>query len=59
MDPVNIDNLIIDGLDSAKGCDELQLRVNLKMISQYNYEIVKERLRAYTEGVLRTVDNNT
>ena len=29
------------------------------MISQYNFEVLKERLRGFTDGVLRSVKENT
>ena len=64
MDPVSVENLFSEVLAANTqdllsesgdgGCDRMQLSINSRIISQYNLEQLKERLRGYTDSAMQT-----
>ena len=38
LDPQSVENLFFDTHGSAEGCNEIKLAINLRLISQYNFE---------------------
>ena len=45
--------------DSTAGCDVFTLTLNLRSISPYYYEQMKERLRCFTERIRKRLQANT
>ena len=64
LDPVSVENLFSEVLAANTqdllsesgdgGCDRMQLSINSRIISQYNLEQLKERLRGYTDSAMQT-----
>ena len=55
LEPNSVENLVFDMAGSAEGADTFNLMMNLRQISQYNFEQLKERLRCFTERVRKRV----
>ena len=55
MDPKSVENLFFDLAGSAEGCNEFALVNNLRNISSYNFEMMKETLRVATERIKKRV----
>jgi len=51
LDPNSVEYLVFDAFGSSSGCDDLNLALNLRTISQYNFEQLKEKLRGFTRSV--------
>ena len=51
LDPNSVEFLVFDTFGSSSGCDDLGLALNLRTISQYNFEQLKEKLRGFTRSV--------
>ena len=58
LDPQSAENLFTDNRSALEGSDEFQLMVNLRLVSQYNFEQIKERIRGFTTTVLDHTDQN-
>ena len=58
MEPKSFENLFFDMSGSADGCDNFNLMMNLKNVSTYNLEQIKERLRQFTERVKKRIQDN-
>ena len=46
-----MEHLCFDSLGSSVGCDSINLAVNLRSISQFNFELLKEKLRVFTSSI--------
>lgn len=55
LDSSSIENLVFDYEDSAEGCNPFTLMMNLRNISKYNFEQIKETLSKYQEMVSHRV----
>ena len=56
LDPNSVEYLVFDALGSYSGCDDLGLALNLRTISQYNFEQLKEKLRGFTRSIFDNID---
>ena len=56
LDANSVEYLVFDAFGSYSGCDDLALALNLRTISQYNFEQLKEKLRGFTRTVIDNVD---
>lgn len=59
LEPNSVENLVFDLAGSADGADHFALMMNLRSISQYNFEQIKERLRCFTERIRKRLVTNT
>ena len=59
LEPNAVENLVFDLSGSAQGANHFDLMLNLRSISQYNFEQIKERLRCFTERVRKRLIANT
>ena len=50
---------MFDNLGTASGCDDVGLALNLRTISQYNFEQLKEKLRAFSRTIVESVEQRT
>ena len=58
LEPSQFENLFFDLSGSADGCNNFALMMNLKNVTTYNLETIKERLRWFTEKVKKRVMAN-
>ena len=58
LEPYSAENLFCDTAGTLDGTDEFQLVINLRLISQYNFEQLKERIRGFTRTVLERTEQN-
>ena len=56
LDPNSVEYLVFDAFGQSVGCDDLGLALNLRTISQYNFEQLKEKLRGFTNTVFENMD---
>ena len=40
LNPNDVENLFFDASESAEGCDDIQLTLNLRTISAYNFGVL-------------------
>ena len=57
LDPSSVEHLVFDTMGSSHGCEDLKLAINMRTISQYNFEQLKERLRGFTRTVFDSVES--
>ena len=61
LDPTEIEHLFLDNYFTAQQesedqeINEFGFRMNLRTINQYNLELLKERMRGFTESVFQQV----
>ncbi len=61
LNPTQIEILFAGLADQlqSQGASSTNLTLNLREISQYNFEIIKERFRHYTENIQTRFEENT
>ena len=57
LNPNDVENLFFDASESAEGCDDIQLTLNLRTISAYNFGVLQDRLRGFADHVLKNIQN--
>ena len=51
LTPENFENLFFDANGSADGCNQFEMQHNLNNISKENIELIKDKLRSFTNRV--------